>query len=46
MMALFTNKRDCYGCGACASVCPRGAIKMVHDKHGFLYPVIDPWAIL
>lgn len=42
MMALFTNKRDCYGCGACASVCPRGAIKMVHDKHGFLYPVIDP----
>ena len=40
MMALFTNKRDCYGCGACASVCPRGAIKMVHDKHGFLYPVI------
>lgn len=31
-------KEYCTGCGACASGCPRGAIKMVSDKEGFLYP--------
>ena len=31
-------REHCTGCGACASGCPRGAIKMVSDKEGFLYP--------
>lgn len=30
----------CTGCGACASGCPRGAIHMLRDKEGFLYPQI------
>lgn len=30
----------CTGCGACASGCPKGAIHMVRDKEGFLYPQI------
>lgn len=35
------NKKDCNGCGACALRCPKKAIKMVEDKEGFLYPVVD-----
>ena len=30
----------CTGCGACSSGCPKGAIRMVPDKEGFLYPEI------
>ena len=33
-------KEHCTGCGACASGCPRGAIRMVPDREGFLYPEI------
>jgi coenzyme F420-reducing hydrogenase beta subunit len=36
-----SNKVKCFGCGACASACPQGAIKMVADQEGFLYPSID-----
>ena len=32
---------SCCGCGACAASCPVGAIKMVSENAGFLYPVID-----
>lgn len=35
------SKMDCYGCRACKEVCPVGAITMVPDKEGFLYPVAD-----
>lgn len=38
---LVENKVTCSGCGACASVCPRGCIEMKEDMEGFLYPVID-----
>ena len=38
---LYTNKADCCGCGACYSVCPNGAIAMVADDEGFVYPSID-----
>lgn len=31
----------CCGCGACAAKCPVGAIRMLSDKAGFLYPSID-----
>lgn len=30
----------CTGCGACAAVCSRDAIRMEADREGFLYPVI------
>ena len=36
-----TNKKDCCGCTACASICPKNAITMKEDFEGFLYPVID-----
>jgi len=33
---------DCGGCGACANICPDGAIKMTADERtGFLYPRAD-----
>lgn len=35
------SKMDCYGCRACKEICPVGAITMVPDKEGFLYPVAD-----
>ena len=34
----LADHTHCTGCTACASGCPRGAIKMVSDKEGFLYP--------
>lgn len=33
--------RHCCGCGSCAQSCPRGAIRMVADDEGFLYPRVD-----
>lgn len=36
------DKKTCNGCTACALVCPKGAIEMVEDKEGFVYPrIID-----
>ena len=41
-MITLTDRRHCCGCSACASACPHGAIKMIPDGMGFLYPKIDP----
>lgn len=38
---LYSNKRDCCGCGACMNICPKGAISMQEDEAGFVYPHID-----
>ena len=35
------SKAECTGCGACMSICPRGAITMQPDEEGFLYPAVD-----
>ena len=40
-IVLFENKKVCCGCGACASICPKGAIEMKPDDQGFIYPVVD-----
>lgn len=40
-MIRITDKKDCCGCHACASVCARHSITMQEDNEGFLYPVID-----
>lgn len=40
-MQLYKNKEDCYGCGACANICPKLAITMKEDDKGFLYPKIN-----
>lgn len=38
---LYERKEDCCGCGACYSVCPKGAIVMEEDEEGFEYPKIN-----
>lgn len=40
-MKLYESKKNCCGCSACASVCPKEAVKMKRDEKGFLYPDID-----
>lgn len=35
------SKKQCTGCGACYSKCPKGAIEMKLNSEGFLYPQID-----
>ena len=33
-------KERCTGCSACMSGCPKGAIHMLPDREGFLYPTV------
>ncbi|SFR56876.1 polysaccharide pyruvyl transferase family protein [Anaeromicropila populeti] len=37
----YNDPYRCYGCRACESICPTGAIQMEGDKEGFIYPVIQ-----
>ncbi len=41
---LFVDKSECCGCGLCYNECLEksiGAISMVSDEEGFLYPQVD-----
>ncbi|MFQ7268040.1 MAG: Coenzyme F420 hydrogenase/dehydrogenase, beta subunit C-terminal domain [Paraprevotella clara] len=40
-MIKITDKSQCCGCTACASVCAHDAITMQPDAMGFLYPMAD-----
>ena len=40
-MINITDKTQCCGCTACASICPKEAITMVPDVLGFKYPEVD-----
>lgn len=40
-MIKITNKQNCSGCHACASVCPKNCISMQRDEEGFLYPSVN-----
>lgn len=40
-MINLTSKKDCCGCEACCSICPKYAISMYRDQEGFLYPKIN-----
>ena len=40
-MINITEKTNCCGCSACASICPKNCIRMKEDKEGFLYPNVD-----
>lgn len=37
----LASKESCTGCATCASICPKGCIKMKEDREGFLQPKID-----
>ena len=37
----ITDKHNCCGCGACASICPKHCITMQADNEGFLYPNVN-----
>ena len=40
-MIQITERQNCCGCSACASICPKQCIAMRSDSEGFLYPVVD-----
>ncbi len=40
-MLVITDRAQCSGCGACASLCPKDCITMVPDNEGFLYPKVN-----
>lgn len=41
-MIKITDKYNCCGCSACATICPKKCISMVADTEGFLYPQVNP----
>lgn len=38
---VSADNKKCYGCSACAEICPKGCIRMVPNEEGFLYPQAD-----
>lgn len=40
-MINITEKKNCSGCTACVSSCPKNCIKMKMDEEGFFYPDIN-----
>ena len=38
---MFRTKKDCCGCTACMSICPKQAITMEPDEDEFIYPTIN-----
>lgn len=46
MPKIFELGVRCCGCGACAAVCPKGAIAMIPDGAGFLRPLLDTTACI
>lgn len=40
-MIHIENKKDCCGCSACASACPKDCISIISDSEGFYYPKVD-----
>lgn len=41
MLNVYDSKENCCGCGMCAQICAKSAIKLKEDKYGFWYPEID-----
>ena len=45
-MISIQDKKNCCGCSACASACPRQCIRMKEDEEGFLYPKVNAEACI
>ena len=41
MKNLYIKKEECCGCGACVDACSKGAVRMLVDREGFRYPIVD-----
>ncbi len=41
-MISIADKASCCGCTSCASICPKGCIRMIEDDEGFKYPEVNP----
>lgn len=41
MLSFNPEKKNCSGCAACYSVCPKQCISMVRDEEGFDYPILS-----
>lgn len=40
-MIAINDKKDCMGCHACSTICPKSCISMENDSEGFWYPEVD-----
>lgn len=40
-MIEIKDKKDCCGCHACYSACPKQCVTMMEDEEGYLYPKVD-----
>ncbi len=40
-MIQIKEKKNCCGCEACLSICPKSCIEMVEDSEGFRYPIVN-----
>lgn len=40
-MIEIKDKKNCCGCSACYSICPKNCIEMKADEEGFLYPNVN-----
>ena len=40
-MINIINNKDCCGCSACVSICPKHCIMLTEDEEGFLYPKVN-----
>ena len=40
-MIKLTDKKECSGCHACYSACPKGCISMQENDEGYLYPNVN-----
>ena len=41
MFLISGNKKECCGCTACSSICPKHCISMIEDEEGFKHPIIN-----
>jgi coenzyme F420-reducing hydrogenase beta subunit len=43
---MIMDVKNCFGCSACAQICPQQCIRMIPDVEGFEYPSVDESACI